>query len=156
MKPEECPKLDECYKVMMIFDKDALDFQYAEAIREVCARCTEVKANPVSVATLERQKGEPDFIKRHVFEALYASVAESGGDLELARRLRARTKFRLINMSDEQLLDFVTAITPTERSIEAVYESFQKARAEHGASAREWMKDLPLHTGFQEEDSDEV
>jgi len=39
MKPEECPKLDECYKVKMILDKDMLDFQYAECIREVCTGC---------------------------------------------------------------------------------------------------------------------
>ena len=39
VKPEECPKLNECRKIEMIRDKDLLDFQYAEAIREVCARC---------------------------------------------------------------------------------------------------------------------
>ena len=156
MKPEECPDLDECYKLRMIFDHDLLDFQYAEAIRDVCARCTEVKTNRISVATLKRQMGEPDFIKRHVFEALYASVAEAEGDVELARRLHARTRFRLMSMSDEQLRAFVTAIAPPEQSIEAVYESFQKARAEHGASASEWMKDLPPPTGFREEDSNEV
>ena len=156
MKPEECPELDECRKVKNIFDKDAEDFQYAEAIRKVCARCTEVKANHISVATLERQMGEPDFIKRHVFEALYVSVAEVEGDVELARRLHARTRFRLISMSDEQLRAFVTAIAPPEQSIESVYESFQKARAEHGASASEWMKDLPPPTGFREEGRDEI
>ena len=41
MKPEDCPKLNECYKVKMILDKDLLDFQYAEAIRAVCAKCDE-------------------------------------------------------------------------------------------------------------------
>jgi hypothetical protein len=43
MRPEECPKLDECSKVRMIFDKDLVDFQYVEAIRAVCAKCIEVK-----------------------------------------------------------------------------------------------------------------
>ena len=43
MKPEDCPKLNECYKVKMVLDKDLLDFQYAEAIRAVCANCSEVK-----------------------------------------------------------------------------------------------------------------
>ena len=42
MKPEDCPKLDDCYKVKMVLDKDLLDFQYAEAIRSVCANCSEV------------------------------------------------------------------------------------------------------------------
>jgi len=40
VKPEDCPKLDECYKLKMILDKDLLDFQYAEAIRAVCASCS--------------------------------------------------------------------------------------------------------------------
>ena len=43
MKPEDCPNLDDCDKVKMILDKDALDFQYAEAIRKVCANCPGVK-----------------------------------------------------------------------------------------------------------------
>jgi len=41
VKPEDCLKLDECYKIKMVLDKDLLDFQYAEAIREVCANCSE-------------------------------------------------------------------------------------------------------------------
>ena len=43
MKPEDCPKLDECYKIKMILDKDLLASQYAEAMRAVCAKCTEVQ-----------------------------------------------------------------------------------------------------------------
>lgn len=41
MKPEDCTKLDTCFKISMIQDKDMVDFQYSEAIREVCAKCTE-------------------------------------------------------------------------------------------------------------------
>jgi len=41
VKSEVCPKLDECYKVTIILDKDWLDFQYAEVIRSVCADCSE-------------------------------------------------------------------------------------------------------------------
>lgn len=47
MKPEDCPKLDECYKVKMVLDKDMEDFQYAECIRQVCANCLGPAANPV-------------------------------------------------------------------------------------------------------------
>jgi hypothetical protein len=43
VNPEDCPKLDECPKVMIVLDKDLLGFQYAEAIRTVCANCSEVK-----------------------------------------------------------------------------------------------------------------
>lgn len=36
-----CPKLDECPKVRMVFDKDMLEFQYGEAIRQICEKCEE-------------------------------------------------------------------------------------------------------------------
>lgn len=38
---EGCPKLDNCPKITMVLDKDMLDFQYAEAVRAVCAKCQE-------------------------------------------------------------------------------------------------------------------
>ncbi len=47
MKPEECYKLDECYKVKMVMDKDMEDFQCAECIRQVCANCPGPAANRV-------------------------------------------------------------------------------------------------------------
>lgn len=34
-----CSKIDTCYKINMIRDKDILESQFAEAVREVCARC---------------------------------------------------------------------------------------------------------------------
>jgi len=37
-----CAKIDNCYKVDMVLDKDmAGDWQYAETIRSVCALCAE-------------------------------------------------------------------------------------------------------------------
>ena len=41
VKPEECPKLDDCPRIKMLSGYDLLEFQYAEAIRAVCARCQE-------------------------------------------------------------------------------------------------------------------
>lgn len=41
MRPEDCPKLDECHKIKMVLDHDLLDPQYAESIRSVCGRCNE-------------------------------------------------------------------------------------------------------------------
>ncbi len=39
MKPEDCPKLNECPKISMVLDKDlASDWQYAQVIREICAK----------------------------------------------------------------------------------------------------------------------
>jgi len=34
-----CSKIDTCYKIDMIKDKDMLDFQFADAVREVCGKC---------------------------------------------------------------------------------------------------------------------
>ena len=41
VKAKDCKKLDDCHKIKTILDKDLLDFQYQEAIRVVCAKCTE-------------------------------------------------------------------------------------------------------------------
>jgi len=36
------PKLNTCYKVQMVLDKDlAGDWQYAQVIRSVCKKCKE-------------------------------------------------------------------------------------------------------------------
>jgi len=45
MKVKVCPKINDCYKIKMILDKDMLDFQYATCIREVCQICVERKEN---------------------------------------------------------------------------------------------------------------
>lgn len=39
MADKVCSKINDCYKITMILDHDLLDFQYAEAIREVCDKC---------------------------------------------------------------------------------------------------------------------
>ncbi len=37
-----CPRINYCSKINVIMDKDILDSQAADAIRNVCAKCTEV------------------------------------------------------------------------------------------------------------------
>lgn len=56
MKPEDCPKLNECAKVKMVLDKDLLDFQYQDAVREVCAKCEGVKPGWIEAETYELVK----------------------------------------------------------------------------------------------------
>lgn len=51
LKPEDCPNLDECYKIKMVLDKDLPDSQCAEAIRAVCANCSEVKGRVIELKT---------------------------------------------------------------------------------------------------------
>ena len=36
-----CAKIDDCPKINMLRDKDMLDFQFADAVRDVCGRCDE-------------------------------------------------------------------------------------------------------------------
>jgi len=152
MRLEECAKLGECHKVRAVFDKDVKDFRYVEAMREVCANCSGVTTG--QIAALEGRPGEPR-LEQHIVEALYGSIAESEGDEVLSKRLRARTKFRLVNMSDDEVLAFVTAIAQHERLIESAYTAFQNVRAGHKATAGEWMKDLLLNEKFQGEESED-
>lgn len=39
MKDKSCSKIDDCPKIDILRDKDMLDSQFAEAVREVCAKC---------------------------------------------------------------------------------------------------------------------
>jgi hypothetical protein len=50
---EECPmvrncyrciKIDDCYKIKMIQDKDILEFQFKESVDEVCYKCNGFEA----------------------------------------------------------------------------------------------------------------
>jgi hypothetical protein len=42
----DCAKLDSCYKIMIILDKDMLDFQYVDCINDVCGKCTNKEQHP--------------------------------------------------------------------------------------------------------------
>lgn len=34
-----CQKIDNCYKIYVLHDKDILNFQFAESVKSVCALC---------------------------------------------------------------------------------------------------------------------
>ena len=57
--PLICPKLNDCQKVAMVLDKDLLDLQYAEAIKSICARCTEKVGKQVRRMILCERCGHP-------------------------------------------------------------------------------------------------
>jgi len=86
---------------------------------------------------------DPSVIKCHLLQALAASIAEIEGDEAQSRRLRAEVKFRLINLSDEQLRELVRVTTPPNQTFESSYRKFKRAIEEYKATAREWIKDLP-------------
>ena len=84
-----------------------------------------------------------DFVKYHLREALQASIAESSGDQDLSRRLHARVRLRLLNMSDEELWELAKQTScPPERPVELVYKETKQAVEEHRATAGEWINDL--------------
>ena len=43
MKADDCLKLNDCYRIEMILDKDLPDFQYAETYEDCSCNCSEVK-----------------------------------------------------------------------------------------------------------------
>ena len=86
---------------------------------------------------------EVDSTVYHILAALQAGVAEVEGNEDLADRLHAQTRLRLMAMSDEELwkLARLTA-SPPERPVELVYEGIKQAIKEHEATASEWLRDL--------------
>lgn len=36
-----CSKIDDCFKIKMIQDKDMLDFQFVESVKAVCKNCSD-------------------------------------------------------------------------------------------------------------------
>lgn len=143
MKPEDCPKLNQCQKIDMILDKDLLDFQYAEAKQRVCGRCSE--RNTAGEGGAGKGIDEGDFAFHHLCQAYRALLAELDGRGELARRLYAEMRFRLINMPDQQLWELVrlTSHAP-EWPIEATHRMFIGAIEKSRLTASEWVKDLKL------------
>ena len=97
---------------------------------------------------------DPSVIKYHLLQVLAASIAEIEGDEAHSRRLHAEVKFRLINMSDEELWELARVTRPPEQTLESAYRKFRQAIEEHKATASEWMKDLPTNTIFNKERND--
>lgn len=86
-----------------------------------------------------------DFAKYHCGEALLGGVAEADGNDELSRRLRAKTKLRLISMSDEELLELAKLTSsPPEKPIELAYQNHKRAIEKLRATKSEWLTDLQL------------
>lgn len=87
-----------------------------------------------------------DFVNYHLCQALRAAVAEADGDGDLSRCLHAKTKLRLICMSDEELWELAkltSSVTSSpQKSVEQVYEETKQVIEEYKATASEWINDL--------------
>lgn len=83
-----------------------------------------------------------NYVKSHLMAALAAGLAEVNGEEDLSRQLHAKTKLRLITMSDDQLWE-LARLTSAGKPVEQVDESLKKVVAELIATRSEWTKDLP-------------
>lgn len=88
-----------------------------------------------------------DFVVYHVREALIGALAEVDGNKSLCRYLRARSRLRLITMTEEELwgLSEMVAYSP-ERSTEEVYQGLKRNIEEYKQTLKEWIKDLQQNT----------
>ncbi|MDP2917632.1 MAG: response regulator [Dehalococcoidia bacterium] len=82
-----------------------------------------------------------DFTQYHLAEALRGGIAEADGNDELARCLHAKTKLRLIGMSDQELWELARLTSP-EKPIELAYQNYKRAIEELRATKSEWLTDL--------------
>lgn len=97
-----------------------------------------------------------DSVMHHVYEAIRSGFAELDGDRNLAQRLNAETKLRLLLMSDEELLLLakMLATLPGE-SVEVHYRELKQIVEEHRRTAGDWIPDLGKsleHDGEEEQD----
>ncbi len=84
-----------------------------------------------------------DFAQYHLAQALRGGVAEADGNDELARRLHAETKLRLMSMSDQELWELARLTSPSpEKPVELAYQNYKRAIEELRATKSEWLTDL--------------
>ncbi len=86
--------------------------------------------------------GKSDFVRKHLLELLRGALADIDGKEDLSRRLRAQAKLRLISMSDNELREFASIVSPPDRPIELVYQDLRSVREEFKATRGEWTGDL--------------
>ncbi len=85
-----------------------------------------------------------DFTQYHLVEALLGGVAEADGNDELSRRLHAKTRLRLVSMSDEELWELAKLMTSPDRPVQQVYKEYKSRIEELRTTRSEWLTDLQL------------
>ncbi len=74
--------------------------------------------------------------------AVRGGAADADGDEDLARRLYAETKLRLICVSDEELWELAKLFSSSKNLVELVYEETKRVIEEHMTTASECVNDL--------------
>ena len=76
-----------------------------------------------------------DSVEYHLRGAIFASIAESAGNENLSRRLRAEIKLRLISMSDGELWEPAKRTAdPPVRPVELSFEGHKREAENQGNS----------------------
>lgn len=83
-----------------------------------------------------------DFTQYHLVEALLGGVAEANGNDELSWRLHAKTRLRLVNMSNEELWELAKLMASPDRPVQQVYNEYKRRIEELRATRSEWLTDL--------------
>jgi len=83
------------------------------------------------------------FVIYHLREALVEALADIDGNDSLCRYLRARSRLRLITMTEEELQELAKLVAQhTNRPAETVYHEFKVKTMELKQASAEWLKDL--------------
>ncbi len=85
-----------------------------------------------------------EFVTWHVLEALRAAKAEIEEDELVSRRLKAQTKLRFVNMSDDELWELANMAATPHRPAEFVYLDLLRDREHLAATTEEWMHDINI------------
>jgi len=77
---------------------------------------------------------------RHVIEALQATSAEIDGNEELAKRIVAETRLRLLGMNDDELRDLAAIFAILSgKPFDEYYRQFKQSVEEHRETMEEWL-----------------
>lgn len=98
---------------------------------------------------LKKKKSGRDFALHHLQELLVAAILEADGNEKECRYLQARSKLRLITMSESELRELSKMIAHSpEDSVEAVYKTLEKNIQDYKQTAADWVKDLQMSSSF--------
>ena len=92
----------------------------------------------------KEQMRRRNFVGSHLLSSLCVGIAEVTGDENLARRLCAQTRLRLITMSDEEIWQMAKVCSLHDRSPGKVYEQIKRSIENHKRTIDMWKDDLLL------------
>jgi len=89
MKNKLCSKIDTCYKIDILRDKDMLDSQFAEAVKDVCAKCDEFTTEK---AKEDRLLKDEEMLRAGRFKKTFGEQYKAVAQSQLAKDLEWEAK----------------------------------------------------------------